>query len=76
MADASHFCGIERTLNEIDSSTMSAQQLMQTHNDYFSTLPSGLCTEVNKDIIIIRENSQRYEEESEAQVAQDENRVI
>ena len=42
MANASHFCGIERTLNEIDSSTMPALQLVQTHNDYFSSLSSGL----------------------------------
>ena len=38
MADASHFSGIELTLNEMDSSTRSAGKLVQTHNDYFRSL--------------------------------------
>ena len=39
---------------------MSARQLVHTHNDYFSSLSSELCTKVNKDIII-RDNSQWYD---------------
>ena len=59
-AIASHFHGIERTLSEIDLSTMSAWQIVQTHNDYISPLSSELCTEVNKDITV-RNNFQRYD---------------
>ena len=33
---------------------------MHTHNDYFNSLSSELCTEVNKNIIT-RDNSQRYD---------------
>ena len=36
VADALHFHDIERTLNEINSSTMSAWQLVYAHNDYFN----------------------------------------
>ena len=39
VADASHFHGIEQTLNEIDASTVSAWQLGQTHNDYLVHFP-------------------------------------
>ena len=52
VADASLFHNIEQTLNETDSSIMSAQQLVQTHYDYFSSLSSKLCNEIDKDIII------------------------
>ena len=53
--------GKTKTVNEMDSSIMSARQLVQTHNDYFSSLSFKLCTEVNKDIIIISKNSQWYD---------------
>ena len=48
VVDVSRYRNIETTLNEMDSSSMSACQLVHSHNDYFCSL----CTEVNKDIII------------------------
>ena len=43
VVDVSQFRNTERTLNENYSSTMSAQQLIHIHNDYFSSLSSDLC---------------------------------
>ena len=58
--DATHLRNIERTLNEIDSSAMTARQLVQTHNDYFSSVSSELCTDVSKNIIV-RDDGQWFD---------------
>lgn len=61
MPDEGHYLGrINDALNNIDSSNLSAEQLVDIHNDFFSSFFSEHCPVVTKDISV-RDDSPWYD---------------